>query len=258
MIDRNLMKQTKYLIGIIFFVFTLNACAKKQYVIKNVDGFLVEMNNTYDDRDGAKMSSFVQSYKIKLDERMNTTVGEAAKSLTKTGSQSILANFTADAMQEYATEIWGPIDFAIINNGGLRTTINQGPIAISNLYEVYVFENTLVLVDLKGNAVKELFAGFARNKMEGFSKSIRLVLKDKAIESITIGGKPLDENATYKIATVDYLAEGNDSMEAFKQAAGYTNSNIILRDAMIEYVKKLTSENILIDANMDERLDVKE
>jgi len=252
------MKQTKFFIGIIFFIIVLNACAKKQYEIKSVNGYLVEMNNAYDDRDGAKMSSIIQPYKIKLDARMNTIVGEAAKSLTKAGEQSVIANFTADAMYEYATDIWGPIDFAIINNGGIRTTINQGPVTIGNLYEIYAFENTLVLIDLTGKAVKELFASLALKKMEGFSKSIKLVIKDKAIESFTIGGSALDEEAIYKVATVDYLAEGNDGMAALTLSTGYKDSNIVLRDAMIEYIKNLTLENKLIDANADERLDYKE
>jgi len=252
------MRQTIFLARIIVVIIALSSCAKKQYEIAGVNGYLVEMNNTYDDHDGAKMAALVRPYKTQLDTEMNTVVGEAAKSLIKRGAQSVLANFTADAMQAFGTELWGHVDFAIINNGGLRTTINQGPVTIGNLYEVYAFENALVLLDLTGAAVKELFAGFAQKKMEGFSKSVSLALKDKAIETITIGGKPLDEKAIYKVVTVDYLAEGNDGMEAFKQATGYTNSNIIIRDAMIAYIKKLTSNNQLIDANPDERLIVKE
>jgi 2',3'-cyclic-nucleotide 2'-phosphodiesterase (5'-nucleotidase family) len=85
-----------------------------------------------------------------------------------------------------------------------------------------------------------------------------LVIRDKAIESVTIGGNPLDEKATYRVVTVDYLAEGNDNMEALTQATGYTDSHIMIRDAMTTYIKKLTSENKLIDANADERLYIKE
>ena len=252
------MKQTIYFILILFFVILLNSCAKKQYAIKSVNGYLVEMNDGFDDRDGATMSSIVQPYKIELDTRMNTVVGEAVKSLTKEGPQSILANFTADALHELATDIWGPIDFAIINNGGIRTTINQGSVTIGNLYEIYAFENTLVRIEITGETVKELFTNFAQKKMEGFSKSIRLVVKDKDIASLSIGGRPLDEKAIYKVATVDYLAEGNDGMEVLKQATTYIDSNIILRNAMIAYIKNLTSANKLIDANADERLDYKE
>jgi len=252
------MKKVSLFTSLLLVLFLLNACAKKQYAIKSATGYLVEMNSSYDSIADPGMLSLVQSYKNQLDTKMNEVVGEADQALTKSGTQSLLANFTADAMQEYATQIWGQVDFAVVNNGGLRTTLNRGAITVGSLYEIYAFENRLVLLDLPGNAVKQLFDGFARGKMEGFSKGVRLTLKNKAVESLTIGGKPLDEKATYRVVTVDYLAEGNDGMEALTQATHYEDSNIILRDAMIEYTKSLTAKNIKIHADPDDRIEIEE
>ena len=252
------MKKVNLLISFIALSFLLTACCKKQYGIKSVNGYLVEMNDRLDNRANPEMLSLVQFYKTKLDAEMNEVIGKADQALTKAGTQSVLANFTADAMHEYATGLWGPVDFAVINNGGLRTTLNQGAVTTGNLYEIYAFENELVLLELPGKAVKQLFDAFAQKKMEGFSKNLRLTLKNQSVESITIGGKPLDEAAIYRVVTVDYLAEGNDGMEAFRQATNYTDSNITLRDAMIEYIKKLTAENKTIHAQPDDRIEIKE
>jgi len=252
------MKKVSSIVSILILLFLLNACARKQYAVKSVNGYLVEMNSNLDNRADPKMIDLVQKYRSRLDSTMSEVVGEADQALTKVGIQSALTNFTTDAMLEYATGLWGKVDFALINNGGLRSTLNQGTVTVEDLYEIYAFENRLVLLDLPGTAVKKLFEGFAKRKIEGFSKGVRLILKDKAIESLTIGGKPLDEKATYRIVTVDYLAEGNDGMEALTQATHYTDSNIILRDAMIEYVKKLTAENKKIHAIPDDRIEVKE
>jgi len=252
------MKKVSSIALLTVLLFLLNACAKKQYVLKSATGYLVEINSSYDNRPDLGMLSLVESYKARLDTEMHEVIGEADQALTKSGSQSVLANFTADAMQEYATGLWGATDFAVINNGGLRTTLNRGPVTVGNLYEIYVFENRLVLLELPGKAVKRLFAAFAQNKMEGFSKGVRLTLKNNTIESLSIGGKPLDENATYRVVTVDYLAEGNDGMEALTQATLYTDSYIVLRDAMIEYIKKLTAENKKIHAIPDDRIEIKE
>ena len=240
------------------FLLFLNACAKKQYTIKSVDGYLVEMNNRFDSSPDPEMLSLVNYYKHKLDEEMHEIVGEAAQALTKSGQQSVLANFTADAMHEYGAGLWGPVDLAVINNGGLRTTLNQGKITIGNLYEIYTFDNCLVLLELSGKSVERLFDDFSQKKIEGFSKNVVLTLKNNAIETMTVGGKLLDENATYRLVTVDYLAEGNDGMDALKQATKYTDSGIILRDAMIEYIKKLTANNIIINAKPDGRIEIKD
>ena len=246
------------LLTLFVLLFFLSACAKKQYAIKSVNGYLVEMNSRFDNNSNPAMLSLVQSYKTKLDAEMNEVIGEADQSLTKVGTQSLLANFTTDAMQEYATGLWGPVDFALINNGGLRMTLNQGAVTIGDLYEIYAFENRLVLLELPGKAVKQLFTGFLQRKMEGFSKNVRLTIKNHAIESLVIGGKPLDEKATYRVVTVDYLAEGNDGLTALTQTLHLTDSNIILRDAMIEYVKKLTAENKKIYAIPDDRIKIKD
>ena len=252
------MRKVSSIALLLVFLFLLNACARKQYVLKSANGCLVEMNSRFDNRANPEMLFLVQTYKAKLDSKMNEVIGETVQSLTNSGVQSLLANFTADAMQEYAGGLWGPVDFAVINRGGIRTTLNQGAVTISNLYEIYVFENRLVLLELPGSAVKQLFAGFAKRTMEGFSKSIQLKVKNNTIESLTIGGKPLDEKATYRIVTVDYLAEGNDGMEVLTKATQYTDSNIILRNAMIEYIKKLTAEDKKIYAIPDDRIEIKE
>ena len=73
-----------------------------------------------------------------------------------------------------------------------------------------------------------------------------------------IDGKPLDENAIYKVVTVDYLAEGNDGMQALTQAANYNDLGFTLRYMMIEYIKKLTAENIIIYAEPDSRIEIEE
>jgi len=252
------MKKVSSIVSLLVLLFLLNACARKQYAIKSANGYLVEMNSNFDNQADPKMVNLVQKYSSQLDSTMSEVIGEADQALTKMGIQNVLTNFTTDAMLEYATGLWGKVDFTLINNGGLRSTLNQGTVTVEDLYEIYAFENRLVLLDLPGTAVKQLFEGFIKRKIEGFSKGVRLVLKDNAIESLTIGGKPLDEKATYRIVTVDYLAEGNDGMDALTQATHYTASNIILRDAMIEYVKKLTAENKKIHAIPDDRIEIKE
>ena len=252
------MKKVSLIASLLIALLLINGCAQKQYAVKNVNGYLVEMNNRFDNRADPKMAVLVQTYKSQLDSKMNAVIGEADHAITKMGTQSALANFTADAMQEYAAGLWGTVDFAVINNGGLRTTLNQGAITVGNIYEIYPFENRLVLLDLPGKAVKQLFDAFAKKGMEGFSKNIKLTIKNHEIESLTIGGKPLDENSTYKVVTVDYLAEGNGIMGALTQATRYTDSNIIMHDAMIEYIKKLTAENKKIHAIPDNRIEIEE
>jgi 2',3'-cyclic-nucleotide 2'-phosphodiesterase (5'-nucleotidase family) len=217
----------------------------------------IEMDSTWDLEANPAMIALVESYKTILDSEMNTPVGTAAQTLVKGYPQSLLTNFTADAIQQIAEELMGDIDFAVMNVGGLRSTLNQGTITLGNLYEIYSFDNRLVVLELPGKAVKEFFDFIAYHGGQGLSKSIQLVVNKREIESLKINGQMLDENKTYRVATIDYVAEGNDGMVAFKQAMGSIDSNETLRDLMIQYVKKLTVNNQEANATIDDRITIK-
>jgi 2',3'-cyclic-nucleotide 2'-phosphodiesterase (5'-nucleotidase family) len=252
------MKKVNLFVSLFILVLCLSACAKKQYAVKSIEGSRIEMNDSWDGKATPKMVALVDSYKTTLSAEMNVEVGKAAQTLVKGFPQSLLTNFTTDAMQDYVSASQGPVDFAVINNGGLRTILNEGTITVGNLYEIYAFENRLVLLELPGKAVKEFFDFMAFHGGEGLSKGVELVAKKRELQSLKIGGQPVDENKIYRVVTVDYLAEGNSGMTALTQAVKYTDLNVTLRDAMIEYVKKLTTENKLIDAKLDNRIKIEE
>jgi 2',3'-cyclic-nucleotide 2'-phosphodiesterase (5'-nucleotidase family) len=212
------------------------------------------MDSTWDAKANPAMEALVASYKLRLDAEISTPIGTATQTLQKGLPESPLSNFTADAMLHVAEAMWGKVDFAVMNMGGLRSSINQGAITLSDLYEVYPFENRLVLLELPGQAVRELFDFIAFHGGEGLSKTIALTIKNRAVRSLRIGGQPLDPNKTYRVATIDYLAEGNDGMVAFRQATRMEDSQKQLRTWMIEYVKQLTANNIEIYATIDHRI----
>ena len=230
------------------------SCAKKQYKVAEIEANRIEMDSTWDKHANQEMIALFNSYKSKLEAEMNIELGTAARTLIKAYPQGLLSNFTADAIKAYGEKEWGNIDFAIMNNGGIRSTLNQGTITVGSIFEIYPFENELVLLELPGKATKVLFDYLAINGGEALSGDIRLVIENKKIKSLLIGGAPLDENKTYRIATIDFLAEGNSGLVALKEATSVTDSKVTLRDKMIEYVKEKTARGQVIDADLDDRI----
>jgi 2',3'-cyclic-nucleotide 2'-phosphodiesterase (5'-nucleotidase family) len=249
------MKKTRLFFSV-FSLCLLLACTPKQYAVKSIADTHVEMNSHYDVPANPQVTAMIATYKTQMEAEMNQPIGEAAQTLVKGYPQSLLGNFTADAIQELAAERWGKVDFAVMNVGGMRSTLNAGTITIGNLYEIYSFDNRLVLLELPGKAVKEFFNYIAERGGQGLSHSVEVVVKNHAVESLKINGELLDEKAVYRVGTIDYLAEGNDGMVAFKQATKYLDSNETLRDAMIQYVRSLTAKNQKADAKMDTRITV--
>ena len=75
--------------------------------------------------------------------------------------------------------------------------------------------------DFNSHGVEELFEQIAASGGEAVSHGVRLVItKDGKLKSALVGGKGIDKDRLYRIATLDYLAQGNDGLEAFKDKTG--------------------------------------
>ena len=118
----------------------------------------------------------------------------------------------------------------------------KGEVTVGNLYEIYSFDNTVALLELKGSDLNKIFDAYARIGGAGISSNVRLLIEEGKVKSVTVGGQPVDENRVYHVVTVDYLAEGNDNMNAFRDAISLTDTGITLRDVMIEWAKEQTRQ----------------
>ena len=86
------------------------------------------------------------------------------------------------------------------------------------------------------------------------SSSVRMEITESGeLLSCTIGGKEIDPNRIYTIATIDYLAEGNDKMYALKKAVKRHEIGILARDVMMESVIKHRG----IDSKIEGRVIIK-
>lgn len=235
-------------------VFVMSACGRRQYAVKNVEAVRVEMDGAWEPLAATPMRALVDSLRAETAGEISAVIGTAERTLTKGKPQSLLGNFVADAVFDYAAGLWGAVDFAVVNLGGIRSSLHRGEITVGNMYEVFPFDNRIVLIELPGRAVEEFFAVVAEKEGEGLSKNIAFVIKDKSVRSLKIGGQPVDGNKNYRIATINYLAEGNDGMEVFTKAVKVMDSGVFVRDALIEHVKRLTAGNNAVDAGLDDRV----
>lgn len=111
-------------------------------------------------------------------------------------------------------------DVALTNSGGLRTSIAKGDITLKSVYDVMPFLNFVCTVEAPGSALWEemeySLALMGQSKGGFLQISGMTVTYDPDAEeghkvlSITVNGKEVDKNATYKIATIDFIATGGD------------------------------------------------
>lgn len=78
----------------------------------------------------------------------------------------------------------------LVNMGGLRNVLTEGPITCGNIYEILPFENSLCVVTLKGVYLKQLFESIAARGGEGVSGVNLRITKSGKLLGATVAGKP--------------------------------------------------------------------
>lgn len=236
--------------------FVGTSCSKSHYAVENISGYTVPMDTHWAGLVNPSLSVIIDSYKSGLDSAMNISIGEAEVAMNVSRPQSLLSNLAADMVCQIADKYTDkPSDFGILNVGGIRTNLNKGTITLGEIFSIFPFENALSVITLKGSDVKNLFKSIANRKGEAVSHQIHLILtSDNQVSKLEVGGKPIDDNRLYRIATIDYLADGNDGMDAMKNAVERENLDILLRDATIEYIKDKTSRGEAVSSRLDDRI----
>lgn len=197
-----------------------------------------------------KVAAIVENYAGQVRESMGKVIGEALVDLNaenaRTG-ESNMGNFVADIIRKESGA-----QAAIINGGGLRTSIMKGPVTVGNIYSVLPFNNYILSIRLTGQQIRDALeygvSGIEAKEgrfpqVSGISFAYSPAREaGKRIAAILIAGKPLELTRHYTVATNDFLAAGGDGYQVFREAirqapdfeiVGGTirSSNIVYNDA---------------------------
>lgn len=215
----------------------------------------IEVTNRLDQHPDPEALAIMERYKPAVDSIMSPVLGESLVGMSGGRPESLLSNWAADVLVEYSDfEDGRRADMGLVNVGGLRNNMPQGTVRRGDIILISPFDNRLAIVHLKGSDLLNLFRDIAAVHGEGVSREVRLVItKDGKLIEAKVGGQPVDPERTYRIATLDYLAEGNDRLYSLKQAQRLDVSNLFTRDCMMRYVK----EHSPITSKLEGRIVVK-
>ncbi|TDF92800.1 bifunctional metallophosphatase/5'-nucleotidase [Paenibacillus piri] len=221
-----------------------------------LNGELVALTDSlkeYDEKvpEDPEMAKLVKQVSDNIDKELNVTIGhtdvllEGDRTIVR-NRESNLGNFVTDAMLNRTKSIKGyEADLAITNGGGIRTEIKPGDITKKALYDVLPFPNTVVVLEAKGseleaaleNGVSQVESGAGRfPQVSGLTFAWNPSKPaGSRVAEVKIGGQPLDENKTYRIATNDFMAVGGDGYDMFKDKKAY-NTGITLYELIEETI----------------------
>jgi len=236
------------------------SCAS-HYHLTSVSRSRILIDSTYDRNPDQQATAFIAPYKQKVDSMMSPVVGHIARYMASYSPESELSNLMADILLWAGKNYNEQPVFSLYNMGGIRASLSAGPVTYGDILNVAPFENKICFFDLKGETVNKLFEQVAATGGQGISHGVELVIsQDRKLISAKINGKEIDPNATYRVTTIDYLAQGNDGLTAFKEKTNVNDpkgKENNARFVIMEYFREKESKGEVVDSNVEGRIIIK-
>jgi 5'-nucleotidase len=179
--------------------------------------------------------SLIAPYEKAVAQRAAERVGEAEADLRKSDSEeSPLHNLIADALRDAAGT-----QFAFHNLGGIRAPLQRGVITRGDIFDILPFRDALVKMTLTGAQIRQLLG----RRVLAVS-GLRVVWdttrpRPNQLVAVTLANRqPLQDAARYTVVVNDFLASGGDGMLEFTRGESVEDTGILLRDAVVSYLKK--------------------
>ena len=220
-------------IGIALFIISCYS----NYNYNNVDYSRIDIIGP----ENSSVNNIINIYKDSIDSKLDNVIGFSKGLYTKddfskTKFNSSLGNLVADIIFRQADSIFyksfgNNIDFVLQNHGGIRSSLLEGEIKLTDVYKILPFENEIVVLEITKEIFDEMVLFLSNEKfphpISGFS-----IINNKAIIDTDRSSKD-----KFFLATNDYLLSGGDNMFFLEKNSNVYHLGYPLRDAFIDYIK---------------------
>ena len=192
-----------------------------------------------------------RSWMAKLEETLAAPIGSLAEPLDNLGSlerETGLGDLVADAFREAAGA-----DAALVLGSSLRAPLPSGPLTRRHAMAVLPFGNRVVTVELTGaalrSALERALASAGRRtgsllQVSGLALVVDLSAPERSrLVEARVGGAPLRDDASYRVAVSSHLASGGDGhveiAAGIRPAQG--RASPLDADALAEHLGRLSA-----------------
>ncbi|WP_081740389.1 5'-nucleotidase C-terminal domain-containing protein [Aquimarina pacifica] len=237
---QNIIRNSFFLL---IMILAFSSCKKKEYLVK-VEGARIKINDTIPDN--SDVEAFIKPYRAHVNKTLDSALAYAPETYSKNDGtlNTAIGNLMADIVLEQANPFFisktkNAIDMVLLNHGGIRAPIPKGTITARTAYQIMPFENSIVVVEMKGTHIRKLITYLQKSRKAHPISGLKLTI-DKNFDSVKalINNKEINDEKTYFVATNDYLYHGGSEMYFFEQAGKAHKLNYKIRNAMIDYFKK--------------------
>ncbi|PKL41986.1 MAG: hypothetical protein CVV41_16170 [Candidatus Riflebacteria bacterium HGW-Riflebacteria-1] len=182
-----------------------------------------------------------------IEDKVNVVLGTAEVFLNGErdfirNMETNLGNLVADCFADYTSA-----DIALINGGGIRSSIATGSITVGDCLNVLPFDNYLVKLKMSGASIKRVFEKVAQEiehagGFGGFLQVSRgLQVNYSGLLSVKFNGKELVDDQIYTVCTIDFLAAGGNGLAGFTEAVEAESTGKLTGDVFMKHIKAAAS-----------------
>ena len=242
----------KHLLVFILSILVFN-CKQHKFYLTKIEAKQIQITDslTID----PEIESFIKPYREHIKKDLDSVLAYSVGTYSKSDGElnTAIGNFMADAVFDEANPVFksrtgNNIDLVILNHEGIRSIISKGKITTRTAFELMPFENSIVVVAVKGTQIDSLVNYLSKAKKAHPISKLKLTINQNfdVVETL-INGEKTDPNKTYYVATNDYLFNGGDNMTFFKPNEGLFVLNYKIRNALIDNFKKVDTINPVKD-----------
>lgn len=215
---------------------------------------LIDIDGRYDGYSDAALEATIAKYSAGVDSLMHLWIGTTERPLDNQGVE--LLNFFSDYVWQRGKELAPNVDLAITNKGGLRDGLPEGKFSKGHIINMLPFRNFITVIDVKGSDLEDVFDVMARRGGDGVSANVKVKYEggdDAEAEVIMIDGRKLDPDKIYRVATIDYLANGGDYMTGLTHGKPVAHSSDVVYDDLIKYFTVGKGKNKPLSGSLENR-----
>lgn len=239
-------------------LFFIVSCSSKNYNLTKIEGKQLPVSEKQ--AETPEIENFIKPYREHINKDLDSILAYCPETLDKSKGkwQTTIGNLMADVCVQRGNLVFKvrekkSIDLCLLNHGGIRAVLPKGNVTSRTAFEIMPFENSLVVMALKGEQILEIASYIIKaQKAQPLSGMTFTIAKDKTAKNILIQGKPIDLNKIYYVVTNDYLANGGDSMVFFAKSVQKFDLNYKIRNVFIDYFKEVDTIPVPRDIRITE------
>lgn len=210
------------------------------------------------------IENFLAPYKHKVDSVNSNVIGWSVMDMANNDRNGAYANWSADfglwegrhiadSIRATGTD-FPEVDMSFMNVGGIRQPMKKGIVTEGQILSTFPFSNRMTIIEIKGKDIIDALRVAAVKGGEAVSENIRVVTDGAGkLLRVTIDGDEMDPDKLYRVATIDYVAQGNDDLVSMANNREIWRDDKELSAEVMRYIRHLTSLGVPLSADPNGR-----